>query len=539
MQPVVDRRGALSLAIVGRTLVTQRLLFWAAIIVGMVLRFVSLGHIPAGLNGDEAEEGVEAISLLATSMDRWGHHFPVFFSGAGMGVNPLYTYLTLPIFWLFGPSVFNLRILAAVLGVLTLPVTYIAGKAVYGREVGLGAMLIVAVIPWHVMTSRWGVEWSITPFFFTLGLYTIASALRSDTSNYFKLIAFVPWAIGSYSYFVTVVPMATIAVLTLITFRATILPKWRWWLAGLTIAAVLEIPAGLFTAVNTLKWSIPFEASLPFAIPHLPASRLSQISDRTVVVITKNLAFFLNGYRDNLIWNEPGYFLPLTAAAPLLLILAVSSRVSSALRARGPDFILLVVFAVVVPICAFRLNVNRINWFYIPSIIISVKFVRDLFGAIDDSRVRQYCAVGGIAFLGACSLLFYENYFSQYNKEILAEDKNLGNGFRVGLNEALGNAVRSAEPSEPIFVDAGSTHQYLYVLFYGYADPKSFQTTRKLSLDADKLYHVASFDRFFFDRPALPPERSFAFVSLPDKLPCDHPQIFSAGPLWSVGRCGG
>jgi hypothetical protein len=71
--------------------------------------------------------------------------------------------------------------------------------------------------------------------------------------------------------------------------------------------------------------------------------------------------------------------------------------------------------------------------------------------------------------------------------------------------KALGKAVRSAGPSEPIFVDAGSTHQYLYVLFYGYADPRRFQSTRQLSLDADNLYHVASFDRFFFDRAALPP----------------------------------
>jgi 4-amino-4-deoxy-L-arabinose transferase-like glycosyltransferase len=515
----------------------ERLLFWSAIIMGAVLRFAALGHIPAGLNGDEAEEGVEAISLLTTSMDRWGHPWPVFFSGAGMGVNPLYTYLTLPIFALFGPSVLNLRILSALLGVLTLPVTYWAGKATYGRNVGLGAMLVLAVIPWHVMNSRMGIEWTITPFFFTLGIVTIASALRSDRPDYWKIIAFLPWAIGSYSYFVVVVPMAVASVLTLITFRRSILPRWRWWVGGLLAAAIVEIPAGLFTAVNTLHWSIPFEASLPFAIPHLPASRLAQISDRTVVVIVKNLAFLLRGYEDDLIWNEPKNFLPLTAAAPPLLFLAVTWRLITALRERKADLVLNVVLAILVPVCAFRLNVNRINWFYIPSILISVKFAVDAYQAISNRVLRQSCIAGAVLFASVATVLFAEEYFSSYNREILAEDQNLGNGFRVGLDKALGEAVGAATPSEPIFVDAGSTHQYLYVIFYGYADPKSFQTTRKLSLDADSLYHVASFDRFYFDRSAVPAGHTFVFIALPDRAPCLHPEIISPRPLWSVGRC--
>lgn len=515
-----------------------RLLFWAAIAIGAILRFALLGHIPAGLNGDEAEEGVEAISLLTTSMDRWGHRYPVFFSGAGMGVNPLYTYLSLPIFSVFGPSVFNLRILAAILGTLTLPITYLSGKVSYDAKAGLGAMLVIAVIPWHVMTSRWGIEWSITPFFFTLGIFTIGAALRPDRPDYWKLIAFLPWAIGSYTYFVTVVPMAIASVLTLITFGRSILPRWRWWLAGLLAAAIVELPAVFFTAVNTFHWSIPFEASLPFAIPHLPASRLAQISDRTVVVIVKNLTFLLGGYKDDLIWNEPQHFLPLTSAAPLLLVLATTTRIVTVLRERKGDFILNVVLAILVPLCAFRLNVNRINWFYIPSILICVKFALDTYEAIGSSFLRQCWLTGAVLFGLVTTSLFTEEYFTSYNREILAEDRNLGNGFRVGLDDALGLAVRSASASEPIFIDAGSTHQYLYVIFYGYADPKSFQATRNLTLDPDNLYHVASFDRFYFDRSAVP-SGPFVFVALPDRVPCANAQIVNPGPLWAVGRCAG
>jgi hypothetical protein len=65
--------------------------FWAIVLIGGFVRFHGLGHIPAGLNGDEAEKGVEAISLLATSTDRWGDRFPVFFPHVGSGMNALYT----------------------------------------------------------------------------------------------------------------------------------------------------------------------------------------------------------------------------------------------------------------------------------------------------------------------------------------------------------------------------------------------------------------------------------------------------------------
>src|ERR1700739_3658854 len=121
-------------------------LFWIIVVLGGFLRFYALGRVPAGLNGDEAEEGVEAISLLATSTDRWGDPYPVFFPHVGSGMNPLNTYLTIPLFYFFGPSVFMLRLVSALLGFLTLFTTYFVGKINFDRSVGLLAMFLVAFL---------------------------------------------------------------------------------------------------------------------------------------------------------------------------------------------------------------------------------------------------------------------------------------------------------------------------------------------------------------------------------------------------------
>src|SRR5579859_1755492 len=108
----------------GRT--WHRAAFWVTLVVGAALRFVALGRVPGGLNSDEASSGVEALSILRTGADLWGNHLPVWFPAWGSGMNALYTYLTVPVIWLFGLSAFTLRAVSAVFGILTLPVAYSA-----------------------------------------------------------------------------------------------------------------------------------------------------------------------------------------------------------------------------------------------------------------------------------------------------------------------------------------------------------------------------------------------------------------------------
>src|SRR5258708_2164126 len=127
---------------------------------------------------DSASSGVEALSILRTGMDLWGNHLPVWFPAWGSGVNALYTYLPVPVIWLFGLDSVTLRAVGAVFGVLTLPVAYHATRIYFGRDAALITMTLLAVLPWHVMSSRWALDSNLAPFWFTLGLYTIGKALK-------------------------------------------------------------------------------------------------------------------------------------------------------------------------------------------------------------------------------------------------------------------------------------------------------------------------------------------------------------------------
>ena len=176
------------------------LLFWTAILGGFFLRFVMLGRIPAGLNSDEAAAGVEALSLLQSSADRWGNHLPIYFPAWGSGMNVLYSYLSIPIIWAFGLNVVTIRLVGAVFGFLTIPITYLAARVHFGRDVALMSAAFVAFLPWGVMSSRWALESNLLPFWFTLGIFTLGKALQPGSSPIWKISAFLPWSIGVYAY---------------------------------------------------------------------------------------------------------------------------------------------------------------------------------------------------------------------------------------------------------------------------------------------------------------------------------------------------
>jgi 4-amino-4-deoxy-L-arabinose transferase-like glycosyltransferase len=518
----------------------RRIAFWALLALGVIVRFAALGQVPAGLNADEASTGVEALSILHTGMDRWGNRLPVWFPAWGSGMNALYSYLAVPVVALFGLNVTALRAIGAVFGALTLPVTYGAARHYFGRDTALATMAMLALLPWHVMSSRWALDSNLAPFWFTLGLLTIGKAL--DQGGRWPVTAFLPWAVALYAYPVTLPPAFLSGVAIVVLYWPEIRRAWRVWASGAALAVAIDLPFLLFLAKNQFGLKLPFENALPFSIPMLAATRLSQIDQSASSRIYNNLVFLWNGFRDGAIWHQSANFPPLTGAAPYLILIGVAALFWRCLKARRPHVVLIVALSAAFPILLIPLNLTRLNWFYIPAMMLVANLIVRL-AMSDPARaaplgrlIAAASAVYALIFLG----LFYPTYFARYNDEILSLDRNLGNGFRVGLQGALHAEMAFARPDEPVFVDVGAVHPYLYVLFYGFGGIESFQTTRQMRVE-DGIYRVSSFGRFYFERGALPPDRGFVFVSRPVAPPCADaemaPGFAAEGLLWAVGRC--
>ncbi len=116
----------------------HKLFFWLILFGGLVS---IVSHFPRiQLDSDSSVIGLMARHILQ------GRNFPIFFYGFGY-VSSLKAFLTVPVFWLFGSSNLTLMVAPVILSLIFIILTYQLGRQIYNREVGLLAMLFVAIAP--------------------------------------------------------------------------------------------------------------------------------------------------------------------------------------------------------------------------------------------------------------------------------------------------------------------------------------------------------------------------------------------------------
>ena len=143
------------------------------VLVAFAFRVYRIDSLPAGLWWDEAFNGLRVQRILADPSYR-----PVFVGGRALGATALW-YTMVPFVAALGPTAAALRataILAGTLGTLT---TYLLGRELFGRRVGLVAAAIIAVLTWSVNFSRiaFSATWSAT--LDALAAYLLIRALRT------------------------------------------------------------------------------------------------------------------------------------------------------------------------------------------------------------------------------------------------------------------------------------------------------------------------------------------------------------------------
>ncbi|MCL4489737.1 MAG: glycosyltransferase family 39 protein [Chloroflexi bacterium] len=153
---------------------------WVALVIilliGVWLRVSDLTRIPPGLYHDEAFSGLDAWAIVR------GAGLAIFFEGNG-GREPLFVYLHALSLLLFGPTTFALRLPAAFVGILTLPVLFVLVRRLAPRKNSVGVALLataaLAVSYWHLNFSRVGWRTITLPLFACLAFYFFWRARRT------------------------------------------------------------------------------------------------------------------------------------------------------------------------------------------------------------------------------------------------------------------------------------------------------------------------------------------------------------------------
>jgi hypothetical protein len=137
--------------------------------VATIFRFWQLDRV--GFNSDEAVYSGTAAAIAGSDVMR--SMFPIF------RAHPLFLQIILSFGMHDGISDWGARAITASIGVLTVGLTYLLGRRIYGHRAGLIAALLLAVMPYHVIVSRQVLLDGLMTLCTTLVLYCLVRYVES------------------------------------------------------------------------------------------------------------------------------------------------------------------------------------------------------------------------------------------------------------------------------------------------------------------------------------------------------------------------
>ena len=226
----------------------KRLVFVFA--VAFFLRLFYIGNIPGNraLYADELFSGYESWSLLHFGYDYLGYHFPVYLPVWGGGMSIMQALWQMPFILIFGLNSFALRLPAGILGCITVYCFYYICKKIKGEEFAIFAAFILAVMPWHIMQSRWGLDCNYFVGFITI---SIALLIKATENNRFISLAlgFVGLTLYTYALPWAVMPLFVVGSFVYLLFQKKIEFN-RHLIIGIVVLAVIATPLMIFLLVN-------------------------------------------------------------------------------------------------------------------------------------------------------------------------------------------------------------------------------------------------------------------------------------------------
>lgn len=464
-----------------------RTLFILFLLAGVGARVWRFGSVPGGLNQDEAFAAYEAWCLLETGRDSFGHSFPVYLTAWGSGMNVLESWLMIPCIALFGREDWVVRLPQLLVAALSLPAAYGVLKRMADRWAGLCGLFLLAVCPWHIFLSRWGLESNLAPGFLLFGLYFF---LRGMGNCRWLPLSALMYGLALYCY-AAIWPFVPLMLLLQTGYalgcgglsRPGREGAWLWGSAGLLF--LLALPLMLFLLVN---WGILPELHLgPLTVPRLVVMRAGEFSLSRIPENAANLLELILRRWDGLPWNGTDrfrLFYPGTLALACVGIYRAVRELAASLRAREAHPLVLILIQLLAGILqglTIEVNANRVNTLWMPVVLLAAAGAWHLAGLVGRRGLLIPLLVYGVLFV---RLEGY--YFTGYARETQW-------CFGTGLEEAVDGAL--AREGE---IRVSREANYARVLWYSGQDPEEYRATVAYSNYPSPFLDVDGFGRFRF-----------------------------------------
>ena len=508
----------------------ENALFLALILVGAAVRLLWLGEVPGGVHQDEASVGYDAWALLEHGIDRHGYRYPVQFVAWGSGQDALYGYLSMPFIKILGLNLLSIRLLHAILGVAALFVMYAVGRRLVDGRFALCALFVLAISPWHVMLSRWGLESNLLPVLLLFGFALLLRGLRTPR---YMVPAFLLLALALYAYKTAYVfvPLFTIGVLAYGMQRR--LADFRHWGLGLAVMAVAALPIGLFLAVNL--FDLPAVETPLLSIPRL-TSTPSRLTAETVFFADDPLRTFarnawrafeivvVDGHSGRLPNSIPAFGYFYNQAGLGVTLAGVGFIVRDLAQGRRPENVLVLLWlaAGIATATAAYGRMARLNVLFFPLLLCAAYGLHGAFPCIRAwrrpiaagprahreragrwiERTANVLCVAALAYLTLSFAAFTRHYFIDWGPGRFYADSSYA--------AALAHVIRHADPDDAIYMPE-SVH-YTVPLFYDPPDPRLFLKTVEFEALNVAFQRARSYGRYRFGMDGQAVANGNAFV---------------------------
>lgn len=125
------------------------------VFLGVFLRLIRLGQLPAIMHRDELAIAYNAYSILETQRDEWGQAWPIVFKSFGDYKLPGLIYSTILGIRIFGLNPFGSRVVTAVLASLAIPIMFLFTNRLFkSRLTALLSTIFLTFSFWHISSSR-------------------------------------------------------------------------------------------------------------------------------------------------------------------------------------------------------------------------------------------------------------------------------------------------------------------------------------------------------------------------------------------------
>jgi len=430
------------------------------LILGIIFRFWELGKTPKGFYLDEAALGYNAYSIMETGKDEFGKPWPLLFRSFGDFKAPIYVYLLIPIYKIFGMTIWSTRLLSAIAGVIFLWFAFWLVKNVSQKiNLALITTLLLAISPWEIIFSRTSYETNLALMFLTISLWAF---YKFKQNKKYLILAAVMAVLAFLSYHSERVIVPLIFLVLFIKERKNILDKKniKILIGSLILGFLLILPTvklmttpGFLSRLNSL--------SILSNKVETGRSKLKEVSSLYTSYFSPRYLFGLGdpGPRSSYPDLAPFLFWEL----PFWLTGIIWLFKKTNIEEKEIKFLIMVMI-IISPIPA---SITKDPFSSIRALPLVLPLTI-LMAVGVDKFLGKYKKIGLIIFLGLLIWSSGKIYFSVFK----FNDYFRGYAWEEGIKEMI-DKIKNEKL--PIVVDNARGEIYSQILFFTKTDPKEYQ----------------------------------------------------------------